>query len=186
VKHEGGIRNSVEFIVWVREFWSCYLFIKPVLYVLLLVVGPSFRYESFSVRNFFSQDGNHWCVFACKSKFFANYRPVNIRRRRSVTCVAKCFRVAVHRKTLAIDTLMIFPFYLANVCFQSLPVGYCANDNSKFSLGKISLTHFSHLTSKIRQAAKSRFPRVAALNRFSKITFMVSVANTMYLCQWPA
>lgn len=55
MKRDGDIRNSAEFIVRVREFWSC-LFIELVLYILLLVVEPPFHYESFSDRNFFSQD----------------------------------------------------------------------------------------------------------------------------------
>ena len=56
MKRKGGIRNSAEFIVRVREFWSCYLFIELVLYILLLVVEAPFHYKSFSDRNFFSQD----------------------------------------------------------------------------------------------------------------------------------
>lgn len=136
MKRKGGIRNSVEFIVRVREFWSCYLFIELVLYVLLLVVEPRSVTKVFGSQLLLpGRDGSHWCVFACKSKF-ENYRPVNIQRRRpatGITCVVKCFRAAAHRKALAIDTLMVSPFYPVNVYSQSLLVGYCANGGSKFS-----------------------------------------------------
>lgn len=165
MRREVGIRNSAEFIVRVREFWSCYLFIELMLYVLSLVAeAPRSVTKVFGSQLLLpGHDGSHWCVLACESKFFANYCPVNIRRRRPVTRRYVCRKVF---SRTAIETLTVFPFYPANVY---------ANGRGKFSLRRISLT-FSHRTSRIRQAAQSRFPRAAALNGFSKITSTVSVA----------
>lgn len=170
MKREGGIRNSAEFIVRVREFWSCYLFIEPgALCTFVRCPTPSPPPLRSAAKVFGSQflpspedatreRESHWCVFPCKSKFFANYRSVNIRRRRPVTGISVCRKVfSSRRKALAIDTLMVFPFYpgkclLPKASRLAIALMEAANSRSARSLWPVP----SRLTSRIREAERRR------------------------------